>query len=154
MKLIKLIPFLICIVMLNMASTCSNDDDNTNSSSDPTPVVNLATQGTWRITSYIDSGVSKTNQFTGYNFTFAASNVLNSSNATTTYSGTWSVTSHSSNDDNPNSDLDFNIDFISPTAFADLSDDWDVVSYNATTISLIDISGGNGGTDTLIFTKN
>ena len=36
----------------------------------------------------------------------------------------------------------------------DLTDDWDVVSHTATTISLIDVSGGNGGTDTLVFTKN
>lgn len=44
-----------------MAFTCSNDDDNPNSSSDPTTVINLATQGTWQISSYIDSGNNETN---------------------------------------------------------------------------------------------
>jgi hypothetical protein len=50
--------------------------------------------------------------------------------------------------------LDFNITFSAPANFVDLTDDWDIVSYSNTTISLIDVSGGNGGTDTLVFTKN
>jgi len=68
--------------------------------------------------------------------------------------GTWSVSTDDSNDDNPSNDLDFNIAFGSPADFLDLTDDWDVTTYSSTTISLIDVSGGNGGTDVLIFTKN
>jgi hypothetical protein len=153
MKKLILIPGLFCLFMLNVASMCSSDD-NSSSSQDPTPVVNTATQGTWRVTSYIDSGTDETNHFSGYNFTFATGGVLSAANGTNTYTGTWSVTTDNSNDDNPSSDLDFNIFFASPADFADLSDDWDVVSYSDTSISLIDVSGGNGGTDTLVFTKN
>jgi len=153
MKKRILIPFLFSLFMLNVASMCSSDD-NSSSSQDPTPVINIASQGTWRITSYIDSGVNETNHFTGYNFTFGPSNVLTASNGTNNYTGTWSVVTDTTNDDNPSSDLDFNIGFTAPADFADLTDDWDVVSYTATTISLIDVSGGNGGTDTLVFTKN
>lgn len=153
MKKLILIPALFCLFMLNVASMCSSDD-NSSSSQDPTPVINTATQGTWRVTSYVDSGTDETNHFTGYNFTFASGNVLSATNGTNTYTGTWSVTNDSSDDDNPSSDLDFNILFASPADFADLSDDWDIVSYTANTISLIDVSGGNGGTDTLVFTKN
>ncbi|MDI9257386.1 hypothetical protein [Flavobacterium sedimenticola] len=153
MKKLFLIPALFCLFMLNVASMCSSDD-NSSSSQDPTPVINTATQGTWRITSYVDSGTDETNHFTGYNFTFASGNVLTATNGTNTYTGTWSVTNDNSNDDNPSSDLDFNIGFTSPANFADLTDDWDIVSYTSTTISLIDISGGNGGTDILVFTKN
>jgi hypothetical protein len=153
MKKLILIPGLFCLFMLNVASMCSSDD-NSSSSQDPTPVINTATQGTWRVTSYIDSGTDETNHFAGYNFTFATGGVLSAANGTNTYTGTWSVTTDTSNDDNPSSDLDFNIFFASPADFADLSDDWDVVSYSDTSISLIDVSGGNGGTDTLVFTKN
>lgn len=152
MKKLINIPVLFLLFMLNVASMCSSDDSS--SSPDPTPVINTATQGTWRITSYVDSGTNETNHFTGYNFTFDASNVLTATNGTNTYTGTWSVVVDNTNDDNPSSDLDFNIAFASPADFADLTDDWDVVSYTATTISLIDVSGGNGGTDTLVFTKN
>ena len=153
MKRLLLIPALFCLLMLNVASMCSSDD-NSSSSTDPTPVITIVSQGTWRITSYVDSGTNETNHFTGYNFTFGASSVVTATNGTNTYTGTWSIVTDSSNDDNPSSDLDFNIAFASPVDFADLTDDWDVVTYTATTISLIDVSGGNGGTDTLVFTKN
>ena len=152
MKKFILIPALFCLFMLNVASMCSSDDNS--SSANPTPVINTATQGTWRVTSYVDSGNNETSDFTGYNFTFATGNVLTATNGTNTYTGSWSVTSDDNDDDNPSSDLDFNIAFVSPANFADLTDDWDIVSYSANTISLIDVSGGNGGTDTLVFTKN
>jgi hypothetical protein len=153
MKKVILIPMLFCLFMLNVASMCSSDDDSS-SSADPTPVINAATQGTWRVTSYVDSGNNETSDFTGYNFTFATGGALTATNGTNSYSGTWSVTGDDSTDDSPSNDLDFNISFAAPANFADLTDDWDIVSYSATTISLIDVSGGNGGTDTLVFTKN
>ncbi len=153
MKKLILIPALFCLFMLNVASTCSDDDSS--SATDPTPIINTAVDGTWRITSFVDSGNDETNHFTGYNFTFATGNVLNATNGTNTYNGTWSVTNDNSNDDSSsNSDIDFNIAFSSPASFAELTEDWHIVSYSATTISLIHVSGGNGGTDTLIFTKN
>lgn len=157
MRKLSLIPLLSLIFMLNVASMCSNDDDSgSNSSQDPTPVINTASNGTWRITFYEDNGVDETYHFTGYNFTFGASNVLTATDGTNTYTGMWSVTnSNSSNDDNPSNDLDFNIMFSSPTVFADeLTDDWDIVSYTSTKIELIDVSGGNGGTDYLTLEKN
>ncbi|MCF6132955.1 hypothetical protein [Flavobacterium wongokense] len=150
MKKLFLIPSLICLLLLNVK--CSSSDDN--SSTNPTQVINAATAGTWKITSFIDSGNDETNHFTGYNFTFAAGNVLTATNGTNTYSGSWTVTTDDSNDDNPSGDVDFNILFTSPADFADLTEDWHIVSYSSTTISLRHVSGGNGGTDTLVFTKN
>lgn len=155
MKTLKLIPVLASLFMLNVASMCSNDDDSSNNSQDPTPVINTVSDGTWRVTLYEDDGVDETYHFTGYNFTFGASNVLTASNGTNTYTGSWSVNSSDSNDDSSSSDLDFNIMFSSPTVFADeLTDDWDIVSYTDVKIQLIDVSGGNGGTDYLTFEKN
>ena len=154
MKRVILIPMLFCLFMLNVASMCSSDDNSSSASQDPTPVINAATQGTWRVTSYIDSGTDETNHFTGYNFTFGNGGVLTATNGSNTVTGTWSVVNDNTNDDSPSNDLDFNIGFTAPANFADLTDDWDIVSYSDTTISLIDISGGNGGTDTLVFTKN
>lgn len=153
MKKSFLIPMLFCLFMLNVASMCSSDD-NSSSAQDPTPVINAASQGTWRVTSYDDSGTDETNHFTGYNFTFGNGGVLTATNGSNTVTGTWSVINDDSNDDSPSNDLDFNIGFTAPANFADLTDDWDIVSYSDTTISLIDVSGGNGGTDTLVFTKN
>lgn len=152
MKTLKLIPILLCTFLLTIVSGCSSSDDN--SSANPTPVINTATSGTWKVTSFIDSGNDETNHFTGYNFTFGTSNALTATNGTNNYTGFWSVTSDDSDDDNPSGDLDFNISFATPANFAELTEDWDIVSYSSTTISLIHVSGGNGGTDTLVFTKN
>lgn len=158
MRVLKLIPVLASLFMLNVASMCSNDDsnDDNNNQQDPTPVINTVSDGTWRITFYEDNGQNETNHYTGYNFTFGSSNVLTATNGTDTYTGAWSVSnSNSSDDDNPSNDLDFNIMFSSPTLFADeLTDDWDILTYTSTKIELVDISGGNGGTDYLTFEKN
>ena len=108
--------------------------------------------GTWRITKFIDSGKDETNYFTGYNFTFNSSGVLNANNGTNNYNGTWSITDSNSNDDSRN-DLDFNIYFNLTNKFLDLNDDWDFISQSSTKIELIDVSGGNGGTDYLTFEK-
>ena len=138
------------VFFLNTASMCSSDDS---AATNQTSVINTATSGTWRITSYVDSGVIKTNNFLGYNFTFFQNGILTAIGNGQSYSGTWSVTDTNSNDDSI-SDLDFNIAFSSPANFFDLTDDWDIISRTDTKIQLIDVSGGNGGTDYLTFEKN
>ena len=154
MKKLKLISILSLVFVLNVASMCSDNDDS-NSTADPTPVINTVSQGTWRITFYEDSGVNETTNYSNYIFTFGANGVLTAVN-TNTYTGSWSVTSDNSTDDSPSNDLDFNILFTapSPAIFVDdLSDDWDIISYTSTKIELVDVSGGNGGTDYLTFEK-
>ena len=149
---------MICFSLLS--STCSTDDDFNNSNNNSQQIAqirNTVESGTWKITSFVDSGQDETNDFTGYNFTFEANGTLTAVNPSNTMTGTWSVTNDSnSNSDSSNDDIDFNIFFPVPDTnnFEDLNDDWDIVSYTSTTISLIDISGGNGGTDTLVFQKN
>lgn len=109
--------------------------------------------GTWRITKFIDSGSDETANFSGYNFTFNSSGSLSTTNGTNSYDGTWSITDSNSDDDSQD-DLHFNISFNLNNYFDDLNDDWEFVSNSATMIELIDISGGNGGTDYLTFVKN
>jgi hypothetical protein len=157
MKKIKLISAFIFLLLLNVVSSCSDEDDNTtvvNTSVDPTPVINVVNNGTWRITLFNDSGVDETSNFTSYDFSFGASNILSATNGINTYSGTWSVTSDNSLDDSPSNDLDFNIAFSTPVNFAELTEDWNIISYTATKIELIHVSGGGGGTDYITFEKN
>ncbi len=78
---------------------------------------------------------------------------MNASNGSTTISRTWSVTDSNSNDDKP-SDMHFNLNFNTNGNFEELNDDWEIVSQSSTKIELTDVSGGNGGTDYLTFTKN
>lgn len=151
--------FLLMLSFSLISSTCSSDDDggNNDNSQEIIQIENTAESGDWIISSYIDSGQDETNDFNGYTFTFSANGTLTATNGTTTYTGSWSVTDSNSSDDSSNDDdIDFNISFPVPDTddFEDLNDDWEIVTYSDTTISLIDISGGNGGTDTLVFQKN
>lgn len=134
------------IGLITLAS-CKKDDNT-----QKTVQENLE-NGTWRITKFIDSGTDETNDFAGYNFTFQNSGTLKAANGTNNYSGTWSITDNNSKDDSQD-DLDFNIHFNLTNNFEDLNDDWDFVSQSASKIELIDVSGGNGGTDYLTFEKN
>jgi len=138
--------------------SCSKDDNNTTNDpivTDPiqTQVENNVQSGTWKIVLFKDSGSDETNHFTGYNFTFGSTGILTASNGTNTYTGSWSISDSNSSDDSQD-DLDFNINFNLTNDFEDLNDDWDFISQTSTKMELIDISGGNGGTDNLIFEKN
>ncbi len=145
------------IISLLFFVGCSSDETIAD---DNTVVINQIEDriksGTWRITSYIDSGDNETGDYTGYDFTFNENGTLVASNGSTIINGTWSVTddSNSSDDDSSDdNDIDFNISFASPPDFEELSDDWDITSTSNSKINLIDISGGNGGTDILVFEK-
>lgn len=153
MKKIFLISAALCLVA-SIFSCSSDDSGDSTTIPTQTEVVSTVTSGTWRITNYVDSGNNETNDFAGYNFTFNSNNVLMATNGTNEYIGSWSVTNDSSNDDSPSNDLDFNIGFSGPVKFAELTDDWDIVSRTSTKLVLIDVSGGNGGTDNLTFEKN
>ena len=150
-------PLLTLLSLSLMSSTCSSDDDmNSNNNSQTIQEIETLMQSeAWIISNYIDSGQDETNNFSGYNFTFGSDNSLTANNGSDTIIGTWSVTDGNGNDDSSNSDdIDFNIYFLSPSNFSELSEDWEIVTRTATIIELIHISGGNGGTDNLTFEKN
>jgi hypothetical protein len=156
--------FIYCVILTLSFSilslSCSSSDDDSQIPNDNAVVIAGITAsvqtGTWRITNYVDSGQNETNDFTGYTFTFGSDGVITATNGTDTISGTWSVTDSSNSTDDSNDDIDFNILFPVPdtNVFNDLNDDWDLVIYTSTKIELIDISGGNGGTDNLTFEMN
>lgn len=131
-------------------------DNNNNTTSSVDQTTSVASSGNWIITNFVDSGNDETNDFQGYVFTFNANGTVVATNGSDTVNGTWSVTDSNSGDDDPNiEDDDFNLAFaVSPdNKFDDLNDDWDFVSVSNTKIELIDVSGGNGGTDFLTFQK-
>ncbi|TYA57369.1 hypothetical protein FVF61_05225 [Formosa maritima] len=143
-----------------LSSTCSHHDDDdvspNNNSGQIQQIENQVESGTWRITSFIDSGQDETSDFNGFNFAFQSNGTLIAShNSGSNLTGSWSITDSNSNDDSSD-DIDFNIFFNVPDSnnFEDLNDDWDIISHSDNTIQLRDVSGGNGGTDTLTFQRN
>jgi len=133
--------------------SCSDNDESSPDLPSMQEIEDTMISGNWRITKFIDSGKDETNHFSGYDFVFNENGVLTSSNGTNTYEGSWSISDSNSSDDSPD-DLDFNIQFNLTNDFEDLNDDWDILSVTASKMELVDVSGGNGGTDFLTFEKN
>lgn len=154
----SLVNLVVLVFAVLVFKSCSKDDPNipnTINSSDIPAIRSAIMDGEWRITYYFDTDKDETSEYAGYTFTFQDNGTLGATDGNTALSGAWSITdSNDSNDDNSSSDIDFNIVFSSPDIFEELSDDWDIKKYSNTSIELIDVSGGNGGTDLLTFTKN
>jgi len=150
----------VAIVSMTLIVGCSsNEDEVPVNNSTSNQVASIAANGSWRVTYYYDNDHEETSNYSGYSFNFDANGAVIAVSGNTTVTGTWSITdnSGSSSDDDGNSssnDNDFNIFFASPPNFEELSDDWDIISVSNTKIELIDVSGGNGGTDYLTFEKN
>jgi hypothetical protein len=124
----------------------SIDDCNSGSGGGSNPSFSsILTSGTWRITYFYDDG-DETSSFTGYNFTFNANWTSIAIKNATSINGTWTTYLDSGN---TKLDLSFDGDTLD-----EIEDDWRVTEYSATEIRLKDVSGGNGGTDYLYFTKN
>ncbi len=149
--------FLSLFAVALLTVSCDSNDDPANTPADVNAAELQATaqQGQWRITYYFDSDKEETSDYAGYVFTFGGDGTISATNGTTEVTGTWSVTDSSSSDDSPDdsSDVDFNLFFAAPPDFEELSDDWDILEYNASRIKLIDVSGGDGSTDYLTFEK-
>jgi hypothetical protein len=113
-------------------------------------------QGTWLVSNYMDNGSDETMDFNTFRFTFNQDGSLQVmdllSSSTNQFMGQWSITDSNSNDDSIN-DLDFNITLNAGNKLDDLTDDWDIISQSETEIKLMDVSGGNGGTDYVTFSK-
>lgn len=136
-----------------IAVACTTNDDSSNpNNQDLTQINETVSSGDWIITYFFDTDSDETSNFSGYVFSFNNDGSIVANNGSTSHTGTWSITDSNSNDDS-NDDIDFNILFTSPMEFTDLSDDWDVVNISETSIELIDVSGGNGGTDYLTFQR-
>ena len=136
------------LITIGLFSCKKDDNTNNNSTITTANVVTTATTGTWRITYYYDTDHEETANYAGYAFTFAAGNVLTATKqGSATATGSWST----GLDD---SKVNLILAFSTPANFAEISDDWHVTERTETRIKMQDVSGGNGGTDILIFERN
>jgi hypothetical protein len=149
---IKYLLWILFILSFGMIS-CSDNGESGPDLPSMQEIGDTMISGNWRITKFIDSEQDETNHFSGYDFIFNENGVLTSNNGANTYEGTWSISDSNSSDDSPD-DMDFNILFNLTNDFEDLNDDWDILSVTSSKIELVDVSGGNGGTDFLTFEKN
>jgi hypothetical protein len=109
-----------------------------------TDIEDFLTDGTWFVFSYLDDGDDETGDYNGYDVTFNTNGTVTATNGGNTNNGTWEVLSAGNK---------LLMDFGVQLPFEEFNDDWDVLSATNTRIELQDVSGGGGGTDTLIFEK-
>lgn len=139
----------ICLMVFTVIifNSCSEDDSITDNQQE---IENIIQANTFIITKFIDSGTDELGYFTCYSFVFNTNGTVTATSQNNTYNGTWSISSSNNGDDSPD-DIDFNLNFNLTNEFEELNDDWNIISYNSNEIELIDVSGGNGGTDYLTF---
>lgn len=156
-KIKKRTAFLIIFTGLVFVSCETSDDsDGLDDMVSIEQVKSTVESGSWQVALYEEDGVDETSYFSDHIFVFQSDGVLTADNGETSVSGAWSITSDSNSSDDDSSsddDVDFNIFFASPANFAEISEDWDIVSFSNTRIELRDESGGDGSIDRLVFEK-
>lgn len=141
--------FMVISLTVSMVS-CSKDDSSNPNNTSANQTAEIAQSGDWEITYFFDTDKDETSNFRGYTFKFNGDGSLVATNGSTTVRGNWSVTNDS---DSSGSDFNINFQVSDSSDFDDLNDDWDIIKVTDRLIELIDISGGNGGTDYLTFLK-
>lgn len=124
----------------------SIDDCNSNSgggSGGNTDFTTVLASGSWKITYFFDD-VDETTNYNSYNFVFNP-NGTSIASGNQVINGTWNAYLDSGTQK-------LNILFDGLT-LDEIEDDWNVIEYTSTIIRLKNVSGGNGGTDYLTFTK-
>ncbi|TDE45964.1 hypothetical protein E0I26_04555 [Flavobacterium rhamnosiphilum] len=148
-------PLLFGLFLLNVAGTCCADDPEVVSiaKNNLTQVNSIISQGTWKVSYFLDKNSNLTSEYSGYNFTFGMNEILTSNNAANAFSGNWSVVKSNGIDDNPDNDLDFAISFSSPDTLMELTAHWDVTEITETKVRLKSKSGNVDGINYLTFEK-
>jgi hypothetical protein len=145
---------ILCVLFISTATfTLTSCDDNDNNDVSQTVIAENLKSGTWRVTSYMDSGDNETSHFDGFNFDFEDAGIVTATNGNVIYPGTWNISDEDNDDDSLN-DLDLNLVFLLPDDFAELTDGWEFVSQSSTRVELKHVSSGSGGTDYLTLQKN
>jgi hypothetical protein len=138
MKNFKILSALIlCVVCFITACTTTT----------PNPSNTTPAAGTWKITSFIDDSKDETSDYNGYTFDFDSNGVLKAKKDSQNWSGTWQT----GVDDSANKlVMAFN---SGNSVLSELEEDWRIIEMSDTFIHLEHVSGGNGGTDVVKFSK-
>ena len=136
-------PFVVLMAVLLLAA-CSGSTSGSNPTepvTQPTSVASVITAGTWTVGTLTQSTEDKSNQFSGYTFTFSRSGDAEAGTVTATkggntISGTWNhsaaVTYYGSTS---TESMVLSLGASSP--FAMLTKTWNVVSNTASTLTLV-----------------
>lgn len=105
----------------------------------------ILTDGLWFVASYVEDSDDQTSNYAGYELDFNIDGTVTASNGSNTNNGNWAVISGGNQ---------MVLNFGTDLPFEEFNDDdWNVLSVSSTEVIIRDVSGGNGGTDTLTLQK-
>ncbi|WP_412559972.1 hypothetical protein [Winogradskyella sp. MIT101101] len=105
----------------------------------------ILTDGLWFVASYVEDSDDQTSNYAGYELDFNIDGTVTASNGSNTNNGNWAVISGGDQ---------MVLNFGTDLPFEEFNDDdWNVLSVSSTEVIIQDVSGGNGGTDTLTLQK-
>mgnify|MGYP001182385138 FL=1 len=128
---------ILAALLLLFLLSCSRDDSDV--------LANRIDSGTWKITYFYDKDHDETSDYSGMSFSFGDDGTVNAVTSSATYNGTWST----GNDDSASK---FYLNFSSPDALIEISEDWVILNQSNSKIELEDDS--DNGTELLTFEKN
>lgn len=149
-------PFVFALSLLVFIACKNDDNSNDDNSSAFASLTTDIVKDTWKISFYADDGVDETTSYSAFTFTFNEDGTVNAATDLFSESGTWAhedSSNDSTDDDGIESDEEFILLFPNSNLLDEISDDWHITSANSNEVVLYDISGGNGTTDNLTFTK-
>ena len=158
LKQFSLDPILVMVIFSIIPEDKHNSDSNPGpegkTPSDKNDIIAIiVTNGAWEISCYWKSERNEMVNFNGFKFTFGANDVLQVTDGTNAYKGTWSILEAENNNDSM-SDLKFNIAFTFPIRFVEIIDGWENIEESTDYFELRDQTIRNGITDFLTFSKN
>jgi hypothetical protein len=137
----KLFVVLSAVLLLAACSGSQSASNTTGPITEPSSVASAITAGTWVVSTLTQSTEDKSNQFSGYTFTFsrtgdAEAGTVTATKGGNTISGTWNhsaaVTYYGST-----STESMVLSFGASSPFAMLTKTWNVVSNTASTLTLV-----------------
>lgn len=126
---------------LRFESNCTENGGNGNGNTGT--LATTLVDGLWVVSSYTEDSDDQTSNYSDYTLNFTGDGAVVADNGTAII-GTWAA---------QNSDSELALNFGNTAPFDEFNDTWGVISVIDTQVELQDVSGGNGGTDTLILNK-
>ena len=138
---------LIILTIIVIASCSSNDDPGNVQTNEFENIKITLIQGEWKVSNLIDGQSDHTADFESFVFTFNEDGTVAATNDLFTETGTWTY------DNSSSSDEELVLQFSESAPFDEINDDWEIIVVSNLKIDLRDVSGGNGDTELLSFTK-
>ncbi len=126
-----------------LIENCVSGGSGGNNPGDPSEIEQYLTTGVWYVTYFFDD-FDETNNYLGYEFTFASDNTAQATNQSNTVPGTWMLTGGNS--------PDLELFFGTTDPFDELDEDWDILEATNDIIRLRDESG-DGSLDYLTYER-